>query len=96
MEFHGKIIWIGDIREGVGQRTGVVWKSQDFVVESDERYVHHAKFNLYGAENVDRARLSVGMIVDVKFDVDASQWKDNWINELRAWDVLNGGRSILR
>lgn len=96
MDYHGKIVWIGEIREGVSRISGAAWKSQDFVVETDERYVHRAKFNLYGSEAVDRAQLAVGMIVDVRFEVDAAQWKDMWINELRAWDIVVKGQSIVR
>lgn len=96
MEMHGKIVYVAEVREGVSTRSGVVWKSQDFVIETDERYVHHAKFNLYGAENVDKAQLRVGMIVDVSFEVDAHEYRDVWINELRAWDIKNGGKSLIR
>lgn len=96
MEFHGKIVAVMEPRSGVGLKTGVIWKSQDFVVETDERYPHKAKFNLYGAEAVDRANLQVGMIVDVRFDVDAHEWNGIFINELRAWDILNGGHSIVK
>lgn len=96
MEFHGKIVFVAEPRTGVSQRSGVIWKSQDFVVETDERYPHKAKFNLYGAEVVDRAQLREGMIVDVRFEVDAHEYNGTWINELRAWDIVNGGKSITR
>lgn len=96
MELHGKIIAVMEPRQGVGQRTGVIWKSQDFVVETDERYPHKAKFNLYGAEVVDKAKLQVGMIVDVRFEVDAHEYNGTFINELRAWDIHNGGKSLIR
>lgn len=96
MLFHGKIVAVMEPRQGVGTKTGVIWKSQDFVVETDERYPHLAKFNLYGAEAVDRANLQVGMIVDVKFEVDAHDYKGVFINELRAWDIQNGGKSLIR
>lgn len=95
MHEHGKVIFVEIPREGASERTGEVWKSQDFVIEIDGRYTRKVKFNLYGAERVDKAQLQVGMIVDVDAEVEAHEYQGKWYNEIRAWRISCNGVNLI-
>lgn len=96
MHEHGKVIALMPIREGFNQQTGEKWKSQDFVLEMDGRYTRRVKFNLFGADRVDKANLQVGSIIDVDAEVEAHEYNGQWYNEIRVWNISVGGRSLIR
>lgn len=96
MEEHGKIIAVRPIRQGTSMQTGEIWQSQDFVIEVDGRYTRKVRLNLFGADRISRANLKEGMIVDVSFEIEAHEYKGEWYNELRVWNIQIGGKSIIR
>lgn len=95
MHEHGKIVFVSIPREGTSERTGEMWKTQDFVVEVDGRYPRKVKFNLYGADKVDKAQLQLGMIVDVDAEVEAHEYRGQWYNEIRAWKIMSNGFQVV-
>ena len=93
MEEHGKVIVVYPERTGVSQKTGENWKSVDFVIEVDGRYTRKVKFTLFGTKNVEMARLPVGEYISVRFEIEAHEWKGDYFNDLRAYDILKNGIS---
>jgi len=86
MEIQGKIIAVLPIKDGIGKTSGNEWKSQEFVLETEESKPQSVCLQLMNA-NIDRFGIEVGMIVHVKFDLSARQWENRWFNTLTAWDV---------
>lgn len=94
MREHGKVVVVMEPRTGTNTNTGEVWKSQDFVLEIDGRHPRRVKFNLYGAEKVDKARLTLGSIIDVDAEVEAHEYQGKWYNEIRVWGISCNGVSL--
>lgn len=93
---HGRVIQVMPVREGANQRTGELWKSQDFILEMDGRYSRKIKCNIFGASAVDKANLHIGEFVDIQAEVEAHEYKGFWHNEIRVFDVIKNGVSQLR
>lgn len=96
MEEHGKIIALVNERAGVSQRTGETWKSVDVVIETDGRYPRRICATLFGTSEIERADLKIGEYATIKFEIDAREYAGKWYNDVRIWDVVKYGNSMLR
>lgn len=88
MEIQGHIIAIMQARTGVSQRTGKEWMSQEYVLETNDRYPKKMVFNVFGADKIQQFNLQVGQEYTVSFDIDARQWQDRWFNSINAWNAV--------
>ena len=87
MEIQGKIIAALQPREGVSQRTGNQWKSQEFVIETHDQYPKKCVFRVFGADRLQNFNIQVGGEYLVSFDIDAHQCQYRWFNDVSAWAV---------
>lgn len=88
MEFIGKIIFIGERRSGISQKTGETWANQNFcAVEISGDHPRHLAFTMFGAERLDEANIRVGAVYTIKYDIDAHPYNDRWIPDIRATSV---------
>lgn len=87
MEIQGRIIAALPPKEGVSQRTGNQWKSQEFVIETHDQYPKKCVFRVFGADRIANFNIQVGGEYLVSFDIDAHQWQDRWFNDVSAWAV---------
>lgn len=86
MEQTGIVIAILNARSGVSKQ-GNAWKTQEYVIETQEQYPKKMCFELYGDDKIQQANIQVGEQLKVFFDVDAREWNGRWFNSLRAWKV---------
>lgn len=86
MELIGKIIAVLPAREGTSAR-GTEWKSQDYVLETQEQYPKRCCFNVFGADRIASFNIQVGETLSVSFDIDAHEYQGRWFNSIRAWKV---------
>lgn len=86
MDLQGIIIAILEPRSGIS-RQGNAWKTQEYVIETQERYPRKMCFELYGDEKIRQANIRTGEHVRVFFDVDAHEWNGRWFNSIRAWKI---------
>ena len=96
MEEHGKIIAVLNPQTGTSPRTGQSWYSQSYVLEIDGRYTRRVCFNLWSLENNEKAALVVGQYITMLGEVEAHEFQGKWFNEVRAYDIIKNGRSVLR
>lgn len=96
MQEHGKVIAVLNPQTGTSPRTGQPWYSQSYVIEIDGRYTRRVSFSLWGLEANQRAALQIGQIIDVLAEVEAHEFQGRWYNEIRAYDILKNGQSVLR
>lgn len=96
MQEHGKIIAVLAPQQGVSQRSGQPWYSQSYVLEVDGRYTRRVAFSLWGLEANQKANLQIGSIVDVFCEVEAHEFQGKWFNEVRCYDVMRNGQSMIR
>lgn len=86
MEIQGIVTAVLPVKEGIGKTSGNPWKTQEFVLETQEQYPKKCCLQVMN-DNVERFALKEGMAVHVKFDINARQWEGRYFNTLTAWDI---------
>ena len=86
----GVVIAILPERSGTSQRGE--WKSQSFVIETQEQYPKHLCFEVFGADRIVQFNIKCGETITVQFDIDARQYQDRWFNSIKAWNVIRPGQ----
>lgn len=92
----GKVVFIGQTREGVNSRTGETWRAVDFVIETSERYPRKIAFGLFetGSSNrIAAAQLRQGETIDVIYYPESHDYNGRWYTELKCTDICQGGFS---
>nr|WP_293511633.1 DUF3127 domain-containing protein [Prevotella sp.] len=90
MEMTGVVIAILPERSGTSQRGE--WKSQSFVIETQEQYPKHLCFEVFGADRIAQFNIKGGETITVQFDIDARQYQDRWFNSFKAWNIIRPGQ----
>ena len=90
MEMTGVVIAILPERSGTSQRGE--WRSQSFVIETQEQYPKHLCFEVFGADRIAQFNIKGGETITVQFDIDARQYQDRWFNSIKAWNVIRPGQ----
>lgn len=90
MEMTGVVIAVLPERSGTSQRGE--WKSQSFVIETQEQYPKHLCFEVFGADRIAQFNINGGETITVQFDIDARQYQDRWFNSIKAWNVIRPGQ----
>lgn len=90
MEITGKIIAALEARGGVSQRTGNTWKSQEFVIETNEQYPKRCVFRVFGEDKLRDFDIKVGDELTVSFDINAHEYQGRWFNDITAWQIQRG------
>lgn len=85
MEIQGKVIAVLPERSGVSARGE--WKSQTYVIETQERYPKKMAFDVFGADRLAQFNIQSGEVINVSFDIDAHEYQGRWFNSIRAWNV---------
>lgn len=85
MEIQGKIIAVLPERSGVSARGE--WKSQTYVIETQEQYPKKMAFDVFGADRIANFHIQFGEVVNVSFDIDAHEYQGRYFNQIRAWNV---------
>ena len=92
MEVTGKIIAIMPAQQGVSQRTGNSWMSQQYVLEVPGMYPKKMVFEVFGEDRIKSFNVQNGQEVTVSFEIDAHEYQGRWFNEIRAWNVKPAGQ----
>ena len=85
MEIQGKVIAVLPERSGVSARGE--WKSQTYVIETQEQYPKKMAFDVFGADRLAQFNIHSGEEILVSFDIDAHDYQGRWFNSIRAWNV---------
>lgn len=87
MEVIGRISKVFDVRDGVSQRTGEKWVSQDFLLEyfwwSNQTTPSKIMLSVFGADRIQEADLKEGEEVKIRYHVDAREYNGRWFNDVR-------------
>lgn len=84
MEISGKIIAVLPTQSGEGKNGP--WRSQDYVLETQDQYPKKVCFNLFGAK-IDQFPIAIDDQVNVNFDIESREWNGRWFTSIRAWKV---------
>ena len=85
MEIQGKVIAVLPERSGVSARGE--WKSQTYVIETQEQYRKKMAFDVFGADRLAQFNIHSGEVINVSFDIDAHEYQGRYFNQIRAWNV---------
>ena len=85
MEIQGKVIAVLPERSGVSARGE--WKSQTYVIETQEQYPRKMAFDVFGADRLAQFNIHSGEVINVSFDIDAHEYQGRYFNQIRAWNV---------
>ena len=85
MEIQGKVIAVLPERSGVSARGE--WKSQTYVIETQEQYPKKMAFDVFGADRIANFGIQLGEVINVSFDIDAHEYQGRYFNQIRAWNV---------
>ena len=92
MEATGKIIAVMPAQQGMSQRTGNQWMSQQYVLEVPGMYPKRMVFEVFGEVRIKTFNIQQGMEATVSFEIDAHEYNGRWFNEVRAWNVKPAGQ----
>lgn len=87
IEVEGVIIKEYPAKEGVSQRTGNAWKSQEFVIQTKDQYPRACLFRVFGADRITQFNLHQGDTVHVWLDINARAWQDRYFNDINCYQV---------
>lgn len=86
MEITGKIIAVLPERSGVA-KSGNEWKSQEYVIETQEQYPKKCCFNVFGADKISEMNIQAGEVMTVHINIDAREHNGKYYNDIRAWKI---------
>ncbi len=87
IEVEGIIIKEYPAKEGVSNRTGSAWKSQEFVIQTKDQYPRACLFRVFGADKLEQFNIHQGDSVRVWLDINARPWQDRYFNDISAFRV---------
>lgn len=85
MEIQGKVIAVLPERSGISQRGE--WRSQTYVIETQDQYPKKMAFDVFGGDRIVNFGIHLGDVIDVSFDIDAHEYQGRYFNQIRAWNV---------
>ena len=88
MELTGKIIDVMEAKNGISQRTGNPWMTQEYVIEVSGTYPRRCMFSVFGEDRIKQFNIQVGEELTVQFDIDSREVKGRWYNDIRAYNVI--------
>lgn len=91
MEITGKIIAVLPLQSGVSQRTGNQWASQQFVLQTDERFPQKCVFKVFGMDRLQQFAIQMGETLTVQYSVDANENNGKWFGENNAYNIIRAG-----
>lgn len=87
MEFTGKVIWMGEKRQGTSS-AGKAWAAQEYAVQDAmQQYPRTICFNVLGEEKIKEFNIRLGEELKVYFDINAQEYNGRYFNNVRAWKV---------
>ena len=81
-----KLVEMLPIQQGVGQNGE--WKSQEFVVETYERFPKKLCFQANGIHCDKLSGLAIGQFIFVSYDIECRKHNDRYFTSLIAWDIV--------
>lgn len=84
----GKVEKFLDVRSGTS-KSGKDWKSQSFVLKTDDEYNNLYCFEVFGEEKVENLTKynKVGDVVEVEFNVSTNEYQGKYYTKTQAWRI---------
>lgn len=94
LQFTGRIIEAEPIQQGMSQRDGKPWASQNYIIEElNQQYPSRCVFKVFGSDKIQQFGIQVGEVVTAHLGIKANKSKDGrWFNSLDCWKVDRFGQ----
>lgn len=89
----GRIAEVMPVVEGISERTGNPWKSQEYLFEyfawSGAKYANRLVARVFGEDDIAKFNLKQGeeVTLTIRFDANKSKDGSRWFNEIRINNV---------
>ena len=89
----GRIAEVMPVVEGISERTGNPWKSQEYMFEyfawSGARFANRMVARVFGEDDIAKFNLKQGeeVTLTIRFDANKSKDGSRWFNEIRISNV---------
>lgn len=93
MEIKGILKACVDSQNGVSQRTGNPWQTDEWLMVIPGQRERRIKFSVKGVERCKQWQEFFNGMPDknqpvlIKFEIDAHEYQGRWFNEIEAWDI---------
>ena len=85
MELQGIIINIMPEQSGTSQ-AGKVWKSQDYILQTDGKYPKLIAINVFG-DNIEKFAIGINERITAHIEIESREFKEKWFTTVRAWKI---------
>jgi len=85
LQISGYILEIGT--ETANEIGNNVWKKQEFVIQTDEKYSKTIQCSVWGDNILWLQRCKVGDIVNAMINVSSKKAGERWFTEVTAWRI---------
>ena len=95
MQIEGVVKWIGEVVE----KSNAVYRSLDFVVETEEQYPQRAVINIFGKAHETYGfkadqflkDVNIGQKLDIEFNLRSTEYNGKHYNNLSLWSYKKTG-----
>lgn len=89
----GQITAILPVQQGVSQRTGQPWMSQEFVLcHEPGQYPKSVCFRVFGQDKIQQMNIQIGEQLSVHLNIDCRQGQKGYFNSIDCWKVERSGQ----
>lgn len=85
LEIVGKVISVMPVRTGQGSKGP--WHSQEFVLETGDKYPKKVCMTVWGEEAINKYDLVPGMTVTAHIELDSREYNGKWYTNVKAWKI---------
>ena len=84
----GQVTAILPVQQGVSQRNGQPWMSQEYVLcHEPGQYPRSVCFKIFGEEKIRQANIQMGEQLTIHLYIDCRQGQKGYFNSLDCWKV---------
>lgn len=84
MELIGTIIGVLPIQTGTSAKGE--WKSQDYILETNDQYPKKVCVNAFG-DSIEKFNLQIGDKVTAGINIESREYKGRWFTSVKLWKV---------
>lgn len=89
----GQITAILPAQQGVSQRTGQPWVSQEYVLcHEPGQYPRSVCFRVFGQDKIQQMNIQMGEQLTVHLNIDCRQGQKGYFNSIDCWKVERAGQ----
>ena len=91
MELKAKFVKLLDFASGEGKNG--VWKKQEFLVETGDKYPKNVKIVAWGEDVIDSLKgFTGGDDITAHIDIESREYKEKYYTDVKAWKIEGGSQ----